>query len=122
MKVAKRANQLFFEKLEHHKYLCKICGIWHPDPDVEVMWTEIFEILQNEGVLSGTATEEQIRVFAVEFECRINPTWAMPNAADVLSKLKVDGKVLGLVTDAQFYTPILLKCLIEKTDVAIFRF
>ena len=75
-------------------------GIAHPEVDVRTIWRE---------VVSTPVTREQIDVLAVEYECRVNPVWPMPGLADVLTILRQRGLLLGIVSNAQFYTPLLFE-------------
>ena len=58
-----------------------------------------------------------LRRLAVEFECRVNPVWPMPGLTDCLDRLTAAGIVLGIVSNAQFFTPLVLEALTGRTVV-----
>jgi putative hydrolase of the HAD superfamily len=49
---------------------------------------------------------------AVEYEARANPSWPMPGLRECLDALHGKGLLLGLVSNAQFYTPALFEGLL----------
>jgi putative hydrolase of the HAD superfamily len=70
-----------------------ILGVWH-------------RLLETQGL---RANEEVLRRLALEYELRTNPVWPMPDLAAVLAELAGRGLVLGIVSNAQFYTPLMLE-------------
>jgi putative hydrolase of the HAD superfamily len=52
---------------------------------------------------------------AVEFETIINPIAPAPGAFDTLASLRKAGLKLGIVSNAQFYTPIMLEAISSMT-------
>ncbi len=49
----------------------------------------------------------QRQQLAVEYELRINPVWPMPDARACLRRLREGGLRLGIVSNAQFFTPLM---------------
>jgi putative hydrolase of the HAD superfamily len=58
---------------------------------------------------SAAAGDSRLARLAVEYECRVNPVWPMPGLQEVLADIAGRGLVLGLVSNAQFYTPLMLQ-------------
>jgi putative hydrolase of the HAD superfamily len=50
------------------------------------------------------------RAFAVEYEALVNPVWPMPGLRSALRELRRQGLLLGILSNAQFYTPLLFEC------------
>jgi putative hydrolase of the HAD superfamily len=48
-------------------------------------------------------------MFALQVELRHNPTWPMPGADDVLLHLHRAGYTQGIISNAQFFTPLILQ-------------
>jgi putative hydrolase of the HAD superfamily len=74
-------------------------GVDHPEVIIEQIWRPVLKI-------DDQAT---IRQFAVEFELIANPVSPMPNLASMLSACRQKGLLLGIISNAQFYTPFLFK-------------
>ncbi len=72
----------------------------HPEVEIRELWKKV---LTSFGV---DLAEAQIERFAVEYECRVNPIWPMPGLAETLNGLHETGKQLGIVSNAQFFTPL----------------
>jgi putative hydrolase of the HAD superfamily len=53
-----------------------------------------------------------LRRFAVEYELIRNPIYPMPGLKQVLHTLRRRGMLMGIISNAQFYTPPLLEWLI----------
>jgi len=72
-----------------------------PKPEIEIVdiWRRTLAAC---GIKS--ATTEQVNRLAAEYEARANPTWPMPDAAEVLRKLYASGIRLGIVSNAQQFT------------------
>ncbi len=82
-------------------------GVSYPEVDIELVWREVLRRLTDQRRLAGAFDGPTVRRLAVEYECRVNPTWPMPGAAGVLRVLRRRGIKLGVVSNAQFFTPLL---------------
>lgn len=72
-------------------------GVDFPEVVIEQIWREILDI----------EDQNEIRDFAVEFELITNPVGPMPRLAALLSACRQQKKILGIISNAQFYTPLL---------------
>ncbi|MCK9229853.1 MAG: HAD family hydrolase [Syntrophales bacterium] len=87
----------FFDHIEQEKDRQVRQGIEAPEVVIEDIWGDVLE----------TDDCNVIRRFALEFELIVNPVFPMPGLADLLSFLKKRGLTMGIISNAQFYTPIL---------------
>jgi len=80
----------------------RAAGTEFPEVDILTIWEE---------VLGGEtpAARDKLARLAVEYECRVNPVWPMPGLARLLEDLRPRALVLGIVSNAQFYTPLILE-------------
>lgn len=90
--------------------LLKEKGICYPEVDIVEIWRQFLREYSNFRL-----TENQLRSLALEFELRVNPTWPMPHCEATLRQLSASGLVLGIVSNAQFFTPLLFPALIGKS-------
>jgi len=81
----------------------------HPFPDVNIfkVWEAMFETAQAEGLLTLNGKESWPDTIMV-FEILSNRVYPMPGMKEVLLDLKKMGLPLGIVSNAQFYTPIIM--------------
>ena len=89
-------------------------GIEFPEVDIVDIWRQVLNALP-QGVLAAEITPAQLHTLAVEYECRINPVWPMSHLAQTLVMLQEHGLVLGIVSNAQFYTPLLFEAFLKAT-------
>jgi putative hydrolase of the HAD superfamily len=67
-------------------------------------------------VISGKADEAAFSIVALRFELATNRIWPMPGAEAVLNILKNAGVPAGIVSNAQFYTPLTFQALFSKDE------
>ena len=84
-------------------------GIEYPEVEIRAIWKTILDQLDGEGYLEGTIDEDTVAALAVEYECRANPVSPMPGLAETLARLRNAGLTLGIVSNAQFFTPLLFE-------------
>lgn len=90
-------------------------GIDFPEVDIPAVWRAVLERLGVSLPADECRRDHLLRCVAVEFECRTNPVWPMPGAAGVLRELRDRGNRLGLISNAQFYTPLMLEALFGES-------
>ncbi len=88
----------------------KRMGAISPEVDIRDIWKELLE--NQIGVVETDLKNDMIESIALEYECRVNPVWPMPDCCKVLAKLRDEGFHLGIVSNAQFYTPAILQRLL----------
>lgn len=86
-------------------------GVEYPEVDIIKVWKAVFEHLSN-GAPRLEISQHELHRFAVEYENRVNPVWPMPGVREVLSTCKARSMILGIVSNAQFYTPLLFQGLL----------
>jgi putative hydrolase of the HAD superfamily len=77
-------------------------GIAHPEVQIERLWGKLFP----------ERGEEERKSLAVAYELAVNPVWPMPACRRLLRSLRRRGLVLGIVSNAQFYSPLLFQALL----------
>ena len=88
-------------------------GIKHPEVDIVEIWRKVVAELSSRGVLEQRSWEDaELERLAVEFEARANPVWPMPGATECLQALRQRGMILGIISNAQFYSPELFPALL----------
>lgn len=98
----------FIEKL-------KADGIEYPEPDIRKVWSEVLKIMKSEGHVQFDDDPALFERISVEFEARINPVWPMPGVKETLLYFKKLGVPQGIISNSQFYTPVVLEALTETS-------
>lgn len=96
-------NDLFSGIEKKHEKLRKQ-GIDFPEVEIDRIWMSILK--NNDPVM--------VREFAVMFELIVNPVYPMPNLKEMLSACKKSKVLLGIISNAQFYTPYLFEWLLDS--------
>jgi putative hydrolase of the HAD superfamily len=88
-------------------------GIAFPEVDIVDVWAKLLESLAQNGLVGGDASDmATLREPAIQYEVRTNPVWPMPGVVDCLSELRNAGTLLGIISNAQFFTPALFPALL----------
>jgi putative hydrolase of the HAD superfamily len=77
----------------------------YPELRVEELWGDF---LDRRGEPRSGARE-----LALRYELAVNPAYPMPAAAQTLALLRDRGLILGLISNAQFFTPLLFEAFFE---------
>lgn len=89
-------------------------GSDYPEPDIRKVWKQVLIRLADKHYI-GFNSVEYAEQLAVEFEARMNPVWPMPDAVSTLTYFSDKGLLQGIISNSQFYTPLLLEALTGST-------
>ena len=89
-------------------------GRAYPEVEIGDVFREVLEYLRRRGLPVTGAGRELCESLAVEYECRSNPIWPMPGVSETLRGLKERKLTLGIVSNAQFITPLLFPALLDE--------
>ena len=85
-------------------------GVASPEVDILAEWFNAFDDL-----VGDVPDEETLRRLATVFENLVNPVWPMPGCRETLERLRDAGFLLGVISNAQFYTPPLFAALLGQS-------
>ncbi len=97
-KSAELHKNLFREIEKRHAELKRL-GIDYPEVEIDRIWMKIL----------GNDNRTEARRFAEAFELTINPVYPMPHLKELLAACKDSEIVMGIISNAQFYTADLFK-------------
>jgi putative hydrolase of the HAD superfamily len=104
--------ELLFDAIRSRHAELRATGVEHPEVDICAMWGQVLEKLRRTECHSVPL--DAVKRLAIEYEARANPCWPMPHLEQCLDRLRGAGPVLGIVSNAQFYTPLLFPALLGK--------
>jgi putative hydrolase of the HAD superfamily len=70
-------------------------------------------------LITDRPSAQTIARLAIEYECRVNPVWPVPGATDALMTLRDRRLRLGIVSNAQFFTPLAIEALFGATPAGL---
>ncbi|MGD8881343.1 MAG: HAD family hydrolase [Desulfobacterales bacterium] len=74
-------------------------GIDYPEIEIDQIWKQILD----------TGDLDSVRRFAIEYELIVNPVFPMPNLDKTLTVCREQNLTMGLISNAQFFTPLLFE-------------
>jgi len=95
----------FFATIETTHQTLNEKGVDFPEVEIDRIWMRVLEI----------DDLDTVRAFAVEFEWIVNPVYPMPNLEKTLSTCNALNVLLGIISNAQFYTPYLFKWFLDSS-------
>ena len=97
---------------EHH---AKRMGIDYPEVNIDDVWIEVLERLYRENLIRRIADYDQRLALMIRYEFQVNPVWQMPGLPDVLENLLNNNIILGIISNAQFFSPYIFQALLDKS-------
>ena len=100
--IRKRPRDLIeelFRAIEDEHRRLRNNGIDYPEIKIDQIWKQILE----------SDDLDSVRRFAIEYELIVNPVFPMPNLDKTLTACKEQNLTMGLISNAQFYTPLLFE-------------
>lgn len=94
----------FFSTIENEHEILRKKGIDFPEVEIDQIWMRVLE----------NKDPDTIRVFAVEFELIVNPVYPMPHLEKMLAICKDLNVLMGIISNAQFYTPYLFNWFLDS--------
>jgi len=104
------AVKSFESEISRAHLAAKEQGVEYPEVDIVEIWQAVLPDL-----VEGSWDDFDWQRFALEYEVRVNPVWPMPNVESTLSRLAASELVMGIVSNAQFFTPLLFPTFFGKT-------
>jgi putative hydrolase of the HAD superfamily len=104
-------REKWIETVKVHQRVRRQEGIAYPEVDIRRVWGTFLETLKTAGLLEGYWDESTLSRVSIEYECRVHPAWPMPDFLLVLDVLRAAHFHLGIISNAQFFTPVLIECL-----------
>jgi putative hydrolase of the HAD superfamily len=86
-----------FKTIQKSHELQKNRGIHFPEVKIDRIWMQVLCI----------TSQQQAKAFATEFELIVNPVFPMPHLKELLHSCKHNKILMGIISNAQFYTPYL---------------
>jgi putative hydrolase of the HAD superfamily len=84
-------------------------GIDFPEVNIDRIWMELLDMDDMESA----------RAFAMEYELIVNPVYPMPHLKRVMDTLSQKNISMGIISNAQFYTPCLFEWFLGKTPMEL---
>lgn len=105
------AYHIYNQVVDTHIQSLKEEGIKYPEPDIRSVWKDVLGEMQSDGLIRISRINFIEDIVSVEFEARMNPVWPMEDTVDVLTYFKNNDFYQGIISNSQFYTPIVLEAL-----------
>lgn len=86
-----------------------------PEVEIREVWQTFIKTLIGEATLEGELTLARVAETAVRYELAVNPVYPMPGCESLITELKSRGLPVGIVSNAQFFTPLLFEAFFGKT-------
>lgn len=90
-------------------------GIEYPEVDIVAVWQATLEDLVAASGVTVDLQHVDLHRLAVEYEVRVNPVWPMAGIEPCLAALRDAGTVLGIVSNAQFFTALTFPALLNRS-------
>lgn len=113
--AATKGFQIYNKVVEKLISILNRKGIEYPEPDIRQVWEEVLNEMESSHLIAKQDEGDRFDKIAIEFEARMNPVWPMPKVTEILHHFKNTDYIQGIISNSQFYTPIVLEALTGKS-------
>ena len=97
----------YYERIDEVHAARKGLGVSYPEVDIVTIWHGLLEEFPELRRVEQSGRFPQAKWLALRYELEANPVAAMPGAAEIIPELRRREFLVGLISNAQFYTPLL---------------
>ncbi|MCB2169998.1 MAG: HAD family hydrolase [Deltaproteobacteria bacterium] len=94
-----RISKRLLQSIRTAHHVKKERGISYPEIEIDAIWQDILK----------WPDRNRIRDFAIAYEWTVNPAFPMPGLDETLRSLRHRGLKMGIISNAQFFTPLLFE-------------
>lgn len=98
----------------HHEQLSSYAHIDYPEVDIVEIWKLVLAQAAQEGWIKFSPHSD-VKRFVFSFELFSNKVYPMPGMQKLIQDLIVQNQILGIVSNAQFYTPIIMNYFLNNS-------
>lgn len=102
-----KMHDVFALMLKIHKDREKLKGAPFPEVNIVEVWKDVLEETERLRLIK-IKDASNLKLFVFVLELKSNMVWPMPGLCSVVETLKKTGIPLGIVSNAQFYTPVIM--------------
>ena len=102
-------RQRFFKAIEDSHAASRQKGVPHPEVQIDSVWQAV----------AGFEDPQRAREFAIEYEVMVNPVGPMPHLSELLTACRQAGMTMGIISNAQFFTPLLFEWFLDQTPESL---
>ena len=102
-----RIYAIYQDCLKQHYEQGRREGRPFPEVNIIVVWEDTLRLATQEQLIVWTE-DTDLKLFIFVFELQTNKVWPMPGMQDLIRRLASAGVEVGIVSNAQFYTPVIL--------------
>jgi putative hydrolase of the HAD superfamily len=95
----------YFEEIERVHAQKRDRGVDVPEIEIDNVWMRVLELNDL----------HRSRMFSCEYEMIFNPVWPMPYLKTLLRRVRESGRTMGIVSNAQFFSPLLFELFLGST-------
>ena len=110
-----RGVAIFHETIAAHQEMHRLEDIAYPEIDILSVWQDVLNRYCEEGWIDVVLTPHIREQLSLEYECRVNPVWPMPGLKETIEAISAAEYELGIISNAQFFTPMLFPVLCGKS-------
>jgi putative hydrolase of the HAD superfamily len=88
-------------------------GINFFEIDIVEVWKKVISNLENVDAIEKVSKDEAYERIAFAFEILTNPVFPMPGMKRILDRIREKNMAMGIISNAQFYTPIIMNYFLE---------
>lgn len=107
--------ELFTDTIRAEQDIRREQGTPYPEVDIIGVWEDLIGQLEAYEVIRGKATRARLELAAIHYEARVNPVWPMPGVLDAINGLLDRSTSLGVVSNAQKFTPLLFETFFDDS-------
>lgn len=106
-RIAARLLAQFVKLIHHHQERHRNSGNPFPEVDIRQVWEDMLDYAISQQILKKTKQSDPLKLTFI-FELLSNKVWPMPDMNEIIRYLSEKGYPLGIVSNAQFYTPVMM--------------
>lgn len=100
-------HSIFENEVNSGKKNARLNGIPFPELDIVDIWIRTLSKAEKAGWITSTNSSDY-KLFTFVFELNSNQVWPMPGLKQTLEEIRSKGYPMGIVSNAQFYTPVMM--------------
>ena len=106
-------HSTFNTTIKKHKEEAKSIERPYPEVDILEVWQETLTYFEKKSVIK-CPEEVDLKLLTFVFELQTNKVWPMPNMEKVIKILGEKEIQLGIISNAQFYTPVIMNYFLHQ--------